>query len=329
MERVHTRGHPGEHGCMCGLGLLTWVYPPGLVDRVVAACGRAEHRRRLLPARLVVYFMLALALFSPAPHLEVMRHMVEGLRGQGLLGDWHIPAKSSLFRARQRLGSEPLRVLFTTTAQPMGTEATPGCFWRGPRLLAVDATCWDVADSPANEAAFGRPRNARGHDKSCFPQVRMAGLIEVGTHLVLDAELAGCRTGEVTLVGLLPRSCGEGQLVLADWEFLGVPLWRAFAATGSYRQGEDRTGEREWGLDPVAELRLPPEEYSGPGLVVMAKRPGLTIIRNRSGTGSSARTHHLRPTAVFRSDTPRGPSPARRPACRNRVASAVSSHLTW
>ncbi|MBT2675072.1 IS4 family transposase [Streptomyces sp. ISL-14] len=220
-------------GELSGLGLLTWVYPPGLVDRVVAACGRAEHRRRLLPARLVVYFVLALALFSPAPYLEVMRHLVEGLRGAGLLGDWHVPAKSSLFRARQRLGSEPLRVLFATTAKPMGTEATPGVFWRGLRLLAVDGACWDVADSPANEAAFGRPGNPRGHDKSSFPQVRMACLIEVGTHLVLDAELAGCRTGEVTLVGRLPRSCDAGQLVLADREFLGVPLWRAFTDSGA------------------------------------------------------------------------------------------------
>ncbi|MFK0114240.1 IS4 family transposase [Streptomyces sp. NPDC091217] len=220
-------------GELSGLGLLTWVYPSGLVDRAVAACGRAEQRRRLLPARLMVYFVLGLALFSPAPYLDVMRHLVEGLRGQGLLGDWRIPAKSSLFRARQRLGPEPLRVLFTTTAKPMGTESTPGAFWRGLRLLAVDGTCWDVADSPANEAAFGRPGNSRGHDKSSFPQVRMACLIEVGTHLVLDAELAGCRTGEVTLVSRLPRSCGPGQLVLADREFLGVALWRAFTTAGA------------------------------------------------------------------------------------------------
>src|SRR3954468_4836240 len=65
---------------LSGLGLLTWVYPPGLVDRVVAACGRVEQRKRLLPARLVVYFVLGLALFSPAPYLDVMRHLVEGLR---------------------------------------------------------------------------------------------------------------------------------------------------------------------------------------------------------------------------------------------------------
>ncbi|MEU7238396.1 transposase domain-containing protein, partial [Streptomyces chrestomyceticus] len=104
---------------LSGLGLLTWVYPLGLVDRVVAACGRVERRKRLLSARLVVYFVLGLALFSPAPYLEVMRHLVEGLRSLGLLGDWRIPARSSLFRARQRLGTEPLRVLFTTTAEPL------------------------------------------------------------------------------------------------------------------------------------------------------------------------------------------------------------------
>ncbi|MFJ4633676.1 IS4 family transposase [Streptomyces sp. NPDC088847] len=218
---------------LSGLGLLTWVYPPGLVDRVVAACGRAEQLRRLLPARLVVYFVLGLALFSPAPYLEVMPHLVAGLRGLGLLGDWHVPAKSSLFRARQRLGFEPLQVLFAATAKPMAGELTPGAFWRGLRVLAVDGTCWDVADTEANEAAFGRPGSGRGAKRSAFVQVRMAALVEVGSHAVLDAELAGCRTGEVTLVGRLPRSCTAGQLVLADREFLGVPLWRAFTDSGA------------------------------------------------------------------------------------------------
>ncbi|MFF4978183.1 IS4 family transposase [Streptomyces sp. NPDC001083] len=218
---------------LSGLGLLTWVYPPGLVDRVVAACGRSEQRRRLLPARMVVYFVLGLALFSPGPYLEVMRHLVAGLRGLGLLGDWHVPAKSSLFRARQRLGFEPLQVLFAASAKPMADASTPGAFWRGLRVLAVDGTCWDVADTEANQAAFGRPGSGRGAKRSAFVQVRMAALVEVGSHAVLDAELAGCRTGEVTLVGRLPRSCSAGQLVLADREFLGVPLWRAFTDSGA------------------------------------------------------------------------------------------------
>ncbi|MER5387413.1 IS4 family transposase, partial [Streptomyces sp. NPDC002688] len=87
----------------------------------------------------------------------------------------------------------------------MADESTPGAFWRGLRLLAVDGTCWDVPDTEANQAAFGRPGSSRGAKRSAFVQVRMAVLVEVGSHAVLDAELAGRRTGEVTLVGRLPR----------------------------------------------------------------------------------------------------------------------------
>lgn len=163
----------------------------------MAACGRAELRKGLLPARLVVGFVLGLALFSPAPYLDVMRHLVEGLWGLGLLGAWRVPAKSSLFRARQRLGPEPLRVLLTTAAKPMGGEATPGSFWRGLRLLAVDGTGWDVADSPADEAAFARPGNSRGPGKSSFPQVRMACLVGGGRHRTTVRDPAAARAPDL------------------------------------------------------------------------------------------------------------------------------------
>jgi len=219
---------------LAGLGVLTWVYPPDVVDRVVAACDRAEQRRRLLPTRLVVYFVLAMALFSPAPYLEVLRHLVQGLREAGRWGAWRVPAKSSLFRARERLGARPLRVLFAATARPLATAATPGAFWRGLRLVAVDGTCWDAADTPANAQAFGRPGSRQGPGGGAFPQVRMVALVECGTHAILDAELEGCRVGEITLTTRLVRSLGPGMLVLADREFLGVPLWRACTATGAH-----------------------------------------------------------------------------------------------
>ncbi|HET7516798.1 MAG TPA: IS4 family transposase [Actinomycetes bacterium] len=219
---------------LAGLGVLTWVYPPDVVDRVVAACERTEQRRRLLPARLVVYFVLAMALFSPAPYLEVLQHLIQGLRELGRWGTWRVPAKSSLFRARERLGATPLRVLFAATARPLATAATPGAFWRGLRLLAVDGTCWDAADTHANDQAFGRPGSRQGQGGGAFPQVRMVALVECGTHAILDAELDGCRVGETTLAARLVRSLGPGMLVLADREFLGVPLWRACAATGAH-----------------------------------------------------------------------------------------------
>ncbi|MFF3951515.1 transposase domain-containing protein [Streptomyces sp. NPDC001902] len=68
----------------------------------------------------------------------------------GAGGAWKVPAKSSLFRARDRLGSEPLRVLFAATTWPLADERTPGAWWRGLRLVAVDGTCWDTADTAAN-----------------------------------------------------------------------------------------------------------------------------------------------------------------------------------
>jgi len=219
---------------LSGLGVLTWMYPPGLVDRVVAACGRTEQRTRLLPARLTVYFVLALALFSPAPYLEVLRQLTEGLRGMDLWGSWRLPVKSSLFRARDRLGSQPLRMLFAATAGPVGPAGMAGVFWRGLRLMAVDGTCWEVADTAANEAAFGRPGTTRGQGRAAFPQVRMVALAECGTHALCDAEIDGCRVGETVLAGRLARSVGPGMLVLADREFLGAPLWRAFTATGAH-----------------------------------------------------------------------------------------------
>jgi hypothetical protein len=109
------------------LGVLTRVFPPELVDRVVAESGRAEVRHRLLPARVVVYYVLALALFSSAPYEEVMRNLVEGLSwSSGWRRAWRVPTKAALFKARSRLGAEPLRALFAAAAAPLATPATRG-----------------------------------------------------------------------------------------------------------------------------------------------------------------------------------------------------------
>jgi hypothetical protein len=115
------------------LGVLTRTYPPGLVDRVLASCDRVEQRQRLLPARLVVYYVLGLALFSGIGSVEVLRCLVEGLRDQAgwrhprePWRSWHLPAKSALIQARARLGPEPLRVLFEHVACPLATPTPVG-----------------------------------------------------------------------------------------------------------------------------------------------------------------------------------------------------------
>jgi hypothetical protein len=224
------------------LGALTHTFPPEVVDRVVAQTGRAEQRRRLLPARVVVYFVLALALYSHAAYEEVMRCLVEGLgwaqharRGRRSWPWWHVPGASALAEARERLGPEPLKVLFEQAARPLATQATRGAFWREWRLLILDGTCLDVPDSPANQV-LGRSKSGRGEGVGAFPQVRVVGLVEAGTHAIVDAVQGPYSTGEQTLAHQLAHDrgpLGQGVLVLADRLFVGAELWQAMAATGA------------------------------------------------------------------------------------------------
>jgi hypothetical protein len=234
------------------LGALTSTFPPELVDRVVEQTGRFEQRRRLLPARVVVYYVLALALFAGVAYEEVMRRLVEGLgwarparRGRRTWPHWHVPGASALGEARARLGPEPLRVLFAQAARPLATPATRGAWYRDWRVLILDGTCLDVADTPVNEAAFGRPGSSRGEGKGAFPQVRVAGLVECGTHAVVDAAQGPYHSGETTLARRLARAdgrLGAGMLLLADRLFFGADLWQVMAATGADLLWRAKTG---------------------------------------------------------------------------------------
>ena len=107
--------------------------------------------------------------------------LVEGLSWQsGWRTVWSVPTKGALAQARARLGSGPLRVLFEQVAAPLATPRTAGAFYRGLRLVSVDGTCVDVADSPANDERFGRPGSGRGEGVGGFPQLRLVGIWEDG-----------------------------------------------------------------------------------------------------------------------------------------------------
>lgn len=214
------------------LGVLTRTFPPALVDAVLADTERTEQRSRLLPARMVVYYVMGLALFSSSSYEEVMRNLVEGLSWEsGWRQSWQVPSKSALFQARVRLGVEPLQTLFERGCVPLGTPATPGSFYRGWRLVAIDGTCLDVADTANNDAAFGRPGASRG--SSAFPQVRLVGLAECGTHVIIGAAIGAYADSEQTLTRRLLGQLGPGMLCLADRGFAGVPLFDAAQATGA------------------------------------------------------------------------------------------------
>jgi len=238
------------------VGALTRTFPPELVDRVVATTETRELRRRLLPARLVVYFVLALWLFR-GPNCgygRVMVKLVDALyhrrRGEQLLGGvldpdgwveagdgrrWRPPNISSLSRARTRLGADPLHMLFDEVAGPVGGSAADGAagvFCCGLRVVSVDGSTTDVPDSKANAEYFGRPSNATRD--GAFPQVRWIVAAESGTGALVGATLGPYTVGEQTLArDLLPAFQAE-MLVLADRNFLCHTLARDVLATGAH-----------------------------------------------------------------------------------------------
>jgi hypothetical protein len=216
------------------IGVLTRVFAPELVDAVLAEAGRVERRQRLLPARVVVYYVLAMALFSGSSYEEVMRLLVEGLAWESGWGRaWEVPSKPAIFMARRRLGSEPLELLFGAVAQPLASAATRGAFYRGLRLMSFDGTCLDVPDTTENDQAFGRPGSSRRVGGGAFPQLRLVGLCESGTHAITSAALGPYSSSERELAGQLVGALEPGMLCLADRGFYSFEFFENARGTGA------------------------------------------------------------------------------------------------
>ncbi|MGX1915687.1 IS4 family transposase [Streptomyces phaeochromogenes] len=215
------------------VGLLTRTFPPELVDRVVAQCGREGRRNRLLPPRVVVYFVLAMCLFSGQGYEEVARLLTQGLTwAKRWSGSWQVPTTAAISRARVKLGPEPLKALFDEVARPLATGETQGARYGQWRLVAIDGTVFDVPDSAENAAYFGRPKTHRT-ERCAYPQVRMVALAECGTHAITAAVLGPLTSSEPALARGLFSHLGKGDLLLADRGFTWVELWRAASAGGA------------------------------------------------------------------------------------------------
>ena len=213
--------------------MLTRVFPPDVVDEVIGECGRVEQRHRSLPARTMTYFSIGMALHAEGSYEDVLALLTDGLSWS--TGDdepLRLPSKSAIFQARQRLGSEPVRALFERVAAPVAASDTPGAWLAGRRLVALDGTCLDVADTAENAVWFGRPGVNKG-ERAAFPQARVVALAECGTHAMFDAAVGPYSTGENTLAAELVDRLEPGMVLLADRGFCGFPLWSRAAATGA------------------------------------------------------------------------------------------------
>lgn len=217
---------------LISLGTLASRLPREWVDRVLAETGRASRRQRQLPAHVVAYYVIALALYMSSSYGEVLRCLVEGLSRLGVAVDrLRKTGRSAISQARARLGSEPMKRLYEAVAEPMASPATRGAFYRTWRLVAVDGTTLDLADTVENEQAYGRPGASRG--MSGFPQMRAALLTECGTRAFFAAESGSYRTAENVLTAKLFPRLRKGMLVLADRGLFSYPMWAAATASGA------------------------------------------------------------------------------------------------
>jgi hypothetical protein len=217
---------------LVSVGVLTRTFPPGLVDEVIAEQGRTEQRHRSLPARVMAYFSIGMALHSEGAYEDVLALLTDGLSWSSGTAPVVLPSKSGIFQARARLGFEPIAALFARVARPLAVAGTPGAWLAGRRLVAIDGTCLDVADTPENDAWFGRPGVNKG-ERAAFPQARVVGIAECGTHAIFDAVVGAYTTAENTLAAGLIDRLTAGMVVIADRGFCGFPLWSRAVATGA------------------------------------------------------------------------------------------------
>ena len=234
------------------LGVITKTFPLKRVRSVLAATGTASQRERDLPAHVVVYYAIALALYMQSSYREVLRCLLEGV--QWLLDPavtLKVAGNSGISQARTRLGWEPLRQLHDAVVKPIAVAATKGAWYRGLRLVSVDGSTLEIADEAANDAAFGRPGASRG--ESAFPQLRFVSLVENGTHVLFGTQLGPYATGEITLAKAVLNTLGKGMLCLADRNFFGFALWVQARSTGAELLWRIKTNARLPREQPLAD----------------------------------------------------------------------------
>ncbi len=214
------------------LGVVAKTFPLEKIRASLAATGKESVRQRDLPAHVVVYYVIALALYMQSSYREVLRCLLEGIQwlvepAAGI----NVAGNSGISQARTRLGWEPVRQLHDEVVRPVAVAATKGAWYRAWRLISVDGSTLDVADEKGNNEAFGRPGASRG--ESAYPKIRFVSLVENGTHVLFGSRMADYATSEIALAKTVLPSLCKGMLCLADRGFFGFEMWKQAAATGA------------------------------------------------------------------------------------------------
>ena len=236
--------------------VLAKVFPLDRVRSILAETKRDSERERLLPAAMMVYYVMALALYRQVSYQEVLRLVFEAFNWSAQPDDRvQIAAKSAIAKSRARLGAEPFEQLYREFAVPIATERTIGAFYRAWRTVSLDGSTLDIGDTEQNATVFGRPGVSRGVG-SAYPKLRFCSLVENGTHVLFGAAVGSYNTGEITLAHEVVPHLSAGMICLADRNFYGYSLWTKACESGAHLLWRVKSN-----LVLACESRLPDGSY--------------------------------------------------------------------
>ena len=213
------------------VGVIARIYPHDAVREALERTGRGSVRRRSLPAEVMVYYVIGMALFRSVSTREVLCCLLEGLRWVSPELLLRISGKSSISRARSRLGAAPFEALREACVRPLAATSTPGSWYRGLRLVAFDGSTLALPDERENRSHFGLPGTSRG--SAGFPKLRLTVLMEVGTRVPIAWCGGPFRETEMAQAEQLVAHLEPGMLLLADRYYCGFPLWSQSVASGA------------------------------------------------------------------------------------------------
>ncbi len=201
---------------------LSQVIPQSVMDQALLDAGRGDQKSCPLSHRVMLWVVRAMGVFT---HLSIRQVYIHATR---LRPNRRIPSRSNLCEGRPRLGVKAVQRVFENVVHPLATSTTPGAFYKGLRLMALDGTVMDTPDTPANEERFGRSRGGRGD--GAFPQLRKVSLVELGTHIETALTVGGYHDGEQPLAERLFDRLPADALLLEDRGFFSYERWKTLKA---------------------------------------------------------------------------------------------------
>ena len=233
------------------LAVISRFIPCDKIHNVLDHSNKNTKRSRLLPAHLMIYYIIALGFYYESSSRDVLRFLLGSLRDL-LPNGSTIPTacKSAISQARTRIGKEPMVALYDEIVQPIATEKTDGAYYKNKLLVAIDGSKIDVADTEENTNYFGKQKyggfgGVKG--EGVFPLMRFLSLVELGTHVIFETVYSKFSTGELTLGKMILEKVKQNMLVLADRLFFNYETWKI---------GSERGADLLWRIKKKTKLEI-------------------------------------------------------------------------